>query len=91
MIRPPHYSPDECQHSTRQLNLEKRPLKCLGCGQVFMTDRCHRFCSVCQRRNRRNHYYLPKRCSLARIPFHRAVDDFRLLVDRDADEGPVFP
>ena len=44
----------------RQLNLQRKRLKCLGCGKEMMTDRCHRFCRVCQRRNRRNGDHLPK-------------------------------
>jgi hypothetical protein len=55
---------EEDARTTRRLNLERKRLKCLGCGKVIVTDRCHRFCRVCQRRNRRNQYHLPR---LARI------------------------
>ena len=46
--------------TTRRRNLERKRLKCLGCGRMMVTDRCHHFCRVCQRRNRRGQYYLPK-------------------------------
>lgn len=51
---------EEEARSTRRLNIERKPLKCLGCGRMILTDRCHRFCRVCQRRNRRNQFHLPK-------------------------------
>ncbi|MBI2191741.1 MAG: hypothetical protein HYU36_07140 [Planctomycetes bacterium] len=51
---------EEEARSTRRLNLERKNLKCLGCGRWIVTDRCHRFCRVCQRRNRRNQFHLPK-------------------------------
>jgi hypothetical protein len=51
---------EEEAESTRRKNLERKKLRCLGCGREMMTDRCHRFCRVCQRRNRRNRYHLPK-------------------------------
>lgn len=51
---------DEEAESTRRKNLEKKKLRCLGCGREIYTDRCHRFCKVCQRRNKRNRYHLPK-------------------------------
>lgn len=51
---------EEESRSTRRKNLERKKLKCLGCGREIITDRCHRFCRVCQRRNRRNGYHLPK-------------------------------
>ena len=28
--------------------------RCLGCGRTFWTDRCHRFCPTCARRNEMN-------------------------------------
>jgi hypothetical protein len=30
----------------------KKWLSCLGCGAEMWTDRCHRFCKKCRRRNR---------------------------------------
>jgi len=30
----------------------KKRLPCLGCGTPMWTDRCHRICTKCQRRNR---------------------------------------
>ncbi len=50
--------------TTRGLNLERKRLKCLGCSRMMVTDRCHRFCRVCQRRNRRNQYHLPKQARI---------------------------
>ena len=50
--------------STRRLNLERKTMKCLGCGREMRTDRCHRFCRVCVRRNRRAGYYAPRRVRL---------------------------
>ena len=29
----------------------KRRVPCLGCGDPMWTDRCHRICKKCQRRN----------------------------------------
>jgi hypothetical protein len=51
----------------RQLNLQRKKLKCLGCAKEMVTDRCHRFCRVCQRRNRRNGDHLPKVGRLGRM------------------------
>lgn len=33
--------------------LPKKPLPCLGCGDVILTDRAHRFCKACSERNAR--------------------------------------
>jgi len=33
--------------SIRSLNLQKRRLRCLRCGRLFWTDRCHRVCKKC--------------------------------------------
>jgi len=38
--------------SVRQLNEERKWRPCLGCGQRIFTDRCHRFCRRCRKRNR---------------------------------------
>ena len=53
--------PDPDATSTMARNLQKKRLPCLACGKVIVTDRCHRFCRVCQRRNLRNGYHLPVR------------------------------
>jgi len=29
----------------------KKLLPCLGCGRLMFTDRCHRICKKCRRRN----------------------------------------
>ena len=34
-----------------QPNKAKKHLPCLGCGESMWTDRGHRFCRKCQRRN----------------------------------------
>ena len=44
----------------RAANRERKPRTCLGCGRTFVTDRCHRSCRVCERRNLRNGHYLPR-------------------------------
>ena len=36
----------------RALNLKRKMLRCLGCGKEIYTDRCHRFCQKCKRRNK---------------------------------------
>ena len=36
-----------------KLNTQKKPLPCLGCGNVIVTDRCHRLCNGCGTRNNR--------------------------------------
>ena len=46
--------------SIRELNRQQKEMTCLGCGRRIVTDRCHRFCRVCERRNRRGKYYLPR-------------------------------
>ena len=60
MIRQTFALREEEARSTRNLNLARKKMKCLGCGKEIVTDRCHRFCRVCQRRNRRNGHHLPK-------------------------------
>ena len=32
--------------------LQKKELRCLGCGRTMWTDAAHRFCARCRRRNR---------------------------------------
>jgi len=34
--------------STRTRNMEKKRLRCLRCGELFWTDRCHRVCKRCK-------------------------------------------
>ena len=58
---PPEETGSQC---TRRLNLERKKLKCLGCGRMMITNRCHRFCSACLRRNRRNQWHLPRQASI---------------------------
>ncbi len=36
--------------TTRELNEQKKHLTCLGCGRDMVTDRCHRYCRICNRR-----------------------------------------
>ncbi len=36
---------------TERSDLVKKWLSCLGCGRQMWTDRCHRFCRKCGRRN----------------------------------------
>ena len=43
--------------SVRRLNRKRKEMKCLGCGKTMVTDRCHRFCRICARRNQRNRWY----------------------------------
>jgi hypothetical protein len=45
--------------SVRQLNRRRKKMKCLGCGKEFLTDRCHRICRMCRRRNNRNGNFIP--------------------------------
>ena len=33
-------------------NTQKAHYTCLRCGRIMWTDRCHRICKRCQRRNR---------------------------------------
>ena len=46
---------------------------CLGCGKKMWTDRCHRICRKCRRRNEAgpvrdaHHVSLPRGTSLARV------------------------
>lgn len=35
--------------STRRLNLQKKDLRCLKCGRMFLTDRLHRICGACKK------------------------------------------
>lgn len=46
--------------TTRELNLVRKKMKCLGCSKMIVTDKCHRFCRVCERRNNRKRWHLPR-------------------------------
>ena len=37
--------------TTEERDREKKWLPCLGCGKQVWTDRLHRICKTCQRRN----------------------------------------
>ncbi|MBM4037416.1 MAG: hypothetical protein FJ290_02785 [Planctomycetes bacterium] len=37
--------------TTRQANLAKTSRRCLKCGKLMWTDRCHRICVACSHRN----------------------------------------
>ena len=37
--------------TTRQANLAKTSRRCLKCGKLMWTDRCHRICIACSHRN----------------------------------------
>ncbi len=37
--------------TTKQANEKKKRRPCLGCEKMIETDRCHRFCRRCRRRN----------------------------------------
>ena len=37
--------------TTRQANLAKISRRCLKCGKLMWTDRCHRICVACSHRN----------------------------------------
>ena len=37
--------------SIREANKTKKKLSCLRCGRGMWTDRCHRVCARCHRRN----------------------------------------
>lgn len=41
-------------------------LPCLGCGKVMWTDRCHRICKKCRRRNEATPVRSPYLVSLPR-------------------------
>jgi len=34
-----------------ELDKQKKWMTCLGCGKKMWTDRCHRICRKCRRRN----------------------------------------
>jgi len=51
--------------STLRLNRQRKKLKCLGCHRTMITDRCHRFCKSCSRRNR-HHGHAAQRGRLSR-------------------------
>jgi len=36
---------------TPTADIEKKWMTCLGCGKRMWTDRCHRICKKCRRRN----------------------------------------
>ncbi len=36
--------------SVRDLNIQKKTLKCQMCGKFFLTDRCHRTCPKCNKK-----------------------------------------
>jgi len=57
----------------------KKSIPCLGCGAPMWTDRCHRICTKCRRRNnaspitRRYHTALPRGACLAEAPAARSL------------------
>ena len=52
---------------------QKKWLTCLGCGTQMWTDRCHRICKKCRRRNDATPVRSPYLVSLPRgFDFHRA-------------------
>ncbi len=59
----------------------KKWMTCLGCGKKMWTDRCHRICKKCRRRNEatpvRSPYLvsLPRGCDLHRLET-RSRDDW---------------
>ncbi|MDP6358554.1 MAG: hypothetical protein QF473_25775 [Planctomycetota bacterium] len=54
----PRVFPD--RYSALRLDHEKKPLPCLGCGKLIMTDRCHRFCKECSALNNGPRVRVPK-------------------------------
>ena len=59
------FKPGSQKESIRLLNLQRKKMNCLGCGRIIVTDRCHRFCRMCIRRNRRNGFYQPKTSAMS--------------------------
>ncbi len=50
--------PKEHSMNTRELNLQKKELTCLGCGKTFKhLTRSRRFCKKCMRRNKKIREY----------------------------------
>jgi len=41
--------------SVQEANETKKWLRCLRCTKQMWTDRCHRICKKCQRRNNAQH------------------------------------
>ncbi len=64
--------------TAEQPNMVRKHLPCLGCGEPMWTDRCHRFCRKCQRRNNSSpmarvyHTVLPREAWLMETPATRA-------------------
>lgn len=52
--------------SVRQANALKRTRRCLKCGRLMWTDRCHRICKKCRRRNEATPVRSPYLVSLPR-------------------------
>lgn len=51
---------------------EKKWLTCLGCGKRMWSDRCHRICKKCRRRNEATPVRSPHLASVPRdFEFHR--------------------
>lgn len=52
----------------RELDEVIKPLKCLGCDCIILTDRCHRFCKACLSRRSRSNSYLPRTARVYDLP-----------------------
>lgn len=51
---------DKDDLSIRELNIQKKMLKCQVCGKLFLTDRCHRTCAKCKAALAHQDQVLPK-------------------------------
>ena len=65
--------------STLKANRQKKWLTCLGCGKRMLTDRCHRLCKKCRRRNNATpmcpRHRTPPAKLLAYLPANRCEND----------------
>ncbi len=59
--------------TVKEANEVKKHRPCLRCGRMMFTDRCHRICKKCHRRNAAQHVKDRVRIACARS---RKADDF---------------
>jgi len=65
---------------TANADTVKKWMTCLGCGKKMWTDRCHRICKKCRRRNNATPVRSPYLVALPR------GTDLRSMGVRDGDE-----
>ena len=76
----PHSKCASCtEPSIEELDKRKKRLRCLGCGKMIWTDRCHRFCRRCKAERQNVDRIPPPRlhgCRVPEFPLHPDAGEF---------------